>query len=194
MVNVQNPRTSFIPKQQAAYAKRRKKGTSFLVLVGGVVLAVSIALAGLAYVYERVLISNIDKAREALDHNRSTLSVKDIAEWQRLDTRVDTLKNVLSSHLAFSEFFNVLGLNTLEKVRFNRFSYELDRDKMPHITLSGEAPDYATVVAQSDVFGRVESFQEPIFGDLALDALGQVSFSVTLKVDTDLVSYNDVIF
>jgi hypothetical protein len=194
MVSAQNPRTSFIPKQQLADAKRRKGGTSFLVLIGGVVVVVSIILAGLAYAYERVLISNIDNARKALEHNRSTLSTKDIVEWQRLDNRVDTLKNLLSSHLAFSEFFGVLGLNTLEQVRFTRFSYELDNDGTPHITLSGEAPDYATVVAQSDVFGRVESFQEPIFGDLALDISGRVSFSVTLKVDADLVSYREAIF
>ncbi len=157
-------------------------------------MALSILIAGGVYAYEYVLRSNIDDLRASLEHNQSTLSAKDITEWQRLDNRIDTLKGILNNHLAFSEFFGILGIHTLTRVRFNRFSYELDNEGVPHITLNGEAPDYAAVVAQSDVFGRVESFQEPVFSELSLDASGNVSFTVKMKVDRDLVSYTKIMY
>ncbi len=182
--------TSFIPKQSAPEKrKRRTSGLRFLVVIGGIVFFGSLAAAGGVYGYEQFLTNQISQMRASLEHNQSTLSAKDISEWKRLDDRIMTLEDILHQHVAFSYFFGILGDATLKNVWFSQFEYEFSSEGAL-ITLSGEAPDYSTVVSQSDIFGRHEMIQDPIFADLSLDEAGNVSFSVTFSVDADVILYD----
>ncbi|MBC8464831.1 MAG: hypothetical protein H8D63_00445 [Parcubacteria group bacterium] len=182
--------TSFIPKQSGPEKrKRRTSGLRFLVVIGGIVFIGSLAAAGGVYGYEQFLKNQIEQMRASLEHNQSTLSTKDIGEWKRLDDRIMTLEDILGRHVAFSYFFDILGDATLQNVRFSNFGYEFSEGGAI-ITLSGESPDYSTVDSQSDIFGRHEVIQDPIFADLSLDDKGNVSFSATFFVDENVISYD----
>lgn len=182
--------TSFIPKQSTPNKRRKRaSGLRFLVIIGGIVFLGSLAAAGGVYAYEQFLERQIDQMRASLEHNQSTLSTKDISEWQRLDERLMTLEDILGRHVAFSYFFSVLEDATLQNVRFSNFGYEFTETGAA-ITLSGEAPDYSTVVSQSDIFGRHELIKDPIFSGLSLDDKGNVLFTVTLSVGSDVILYN----
>lgn len=182
--------TSFIPKQSSSKEKRRRaSGLGFLVVIGGIVFAGSLFAAGGVYVYKQLLTKQIDEMRASLEHNKSVLTAKDISEWKQLDDRIMTLEDILNQHVAFSHFFSVLGDATLKNVWFSNFQYEFSEDGAI-ITLSGEAPDYSTVVSQSDIFGRHEMIQDPIFDGLSLDESGNVSFNVTFSVENSVISYD----
>jgi hypothetical protein len=191
MVTVPQHHTSFIPKQSSpAVSKRGGGGMKFFVIIGSIVFGLSLASAASVYGYGYLLSRQIDQVRESLDHNRSTLSTKDIAEWKRLDDRMHVVEEILSRHLAFSRFFGLLEQHTLQSVRFSHFSYEFTREGEAEVSLSGIAPDYASVVSQSDILGMVEEVRDPIFSDLMLDDKGKVSFTVTATLNPELTRYD----
>jgi hypothetical protein len=189
----QSQHTSFIPKKtpKSGGVRRRKASTQLFLALGIIIFLVSGGVAGGAYVYKDFLRKEMDQIWASLEHNKSTLNTKDIAEWKRLDIRMTTLNDILGRHLAFSHFFGVLGEHTLQTVRFSTFSYEYSQDGDAEITLSGQAPDYASLVSQSDIFGSLEDIHNPIFSDLKLDDEGNVLFSVTFTVDSSLTKYDD---
>lgn len=191
---VTSVQTSFIPKQATdTVRKRRSTGTWLLVWIALFLFLVSAGAAAGVYFYERMLTSDITEMRDRLERLRSSFEPSLIAELKRLDNRLVTLNSILEGHIQFSRFFSILEQETLQSVRFTQFSYTLDEKDGPLITLAGLARGYSSVALQSDMFGKSKYFHNPIFSDMTLDTSGNITFNVTLNVDSELVGYGAVV-
>ena len=151
----------------------------------------SLAAAGAVFIYGQVINKNIADGRATLQKNKNAFDPNTISELTRLNDRINATYALLKSHKSVSTFFYVLGNTTLKTVRFTDFTYDSAGEKIT-ISMNGQALNYETVALQSKAFTAPELknvFKSPIFGDLTLDSLGNVSFGFSASLDPFLVNY-----
>lgn len=184
--------TSFIPKQPITDAPRHRASAASLVfLVSFILFMASIAAAGAVFIYGQVIQRNITEGTKQLNINKNAFDPNTIKEITRLNDRINSTYALLKAHRGVSTLFQVLSNATLKSVQFTDFSYDSTGDKIT-LSMRGKSFNYETVALQSKSFtdpSLRNFFKSPIFGDLNLDSLGNVSFSFSANVDPLLVSY-----
>jgi hypothetical protein len=184
--------TSFIPKQPVTSdAPHHASATSLFFLFGFIIFMASIAAAGGVFIYGQIVKKNIDNGTSQLTLNRNAFDPNTINEITRLNDRINAATYLLQNHKSVSTLFLVLGNATLKNVRFNDFNYTGVGDKIS-LTMKGQATSYETVALQAKAFtdpSLKNVFRSPLFGDLTLDTLGNVSFSFSTGIDPLLVDY-----
>ncbi|MDO8430663.1 MAG: hypothetical protein Q7S72_01565 [Candidatus Taylorbacteria bacterium] len=207
--------TSFIPKKPLFVDQkiiRQSGGTSVFMLVAIIIFILSVAGAGLAFVYEQVLVKNQESYRASLKKTEAKFDVALINKLENANKKIDLGKQLLKNHIATSEVFNIINLLTTEGIRFNSFEFSgpfagqgsaLAGNNDVKIIMKGVGKNFSAVAWQSDVFGQSEKYAEkyggkkiiknPIISDLTLDPKGDVGFTFTAYVDPSDVSYEKVI-
>ncbi len=116
------------------------------------------------------------------DYNKLIIELED---WQN---KTKKIKNILTKHIYWTEFFRKLEDNTLANVKFNNFSGNIQGN----LTFLATAPDYTTVVRQWMHLKRADDFVKNVIISGATLSTGQaagiggVSFSVTLDLAEDI--------
>lgn len=186
------PRQPVVPGVGDAYA-RPKKPLNFLMIVGvSVFVLAGIALGGLYFYKSIVVASNGDKktkVEEAIKNFEPALT----RELTAIKARMDAGKYLLDNHKAASLLFSILELNTAQTVQFTELSYAAASDKSIELSMKGKAHSYNAVAFQSDVFSRIEQLKNPVFGSLAIDEKGVISFSVKAGLEPSAVMYRKLI-
>jgi hypothetical protein len=182
--------TSFIPKKPiAGESQSRVKTINLFVLISTVIFVASIATAVGAFLYERVVASQIEQDKETLNRAREAFDPELIRKIVRLDERIETSQGLLTNHIGVSNLFDLLEKITLKTVRFKEFSLEhLAKDKTT-LSMKGIAQGFVAVALQSDKFSADPLFKNTIVGDIALEPNGSVSFSVITSIDSAVISY-----
>jgi len=187
------PKQSFIPKKPLTAKSSSARGSRGIVFAVAVLLFVlSLAASGGVYFYEKLVEKRIADKSDWLEQARGAFEPSLIAELERLDTRIDVASEVLARHVAFSEFFDILGELTLQSVRFQRLTYSFT-DTMPEINMQGEAQSYSSVALQSDIFGDNKYIKNPIFSNLGLDKQGSITFDLTFNLEPSFMLYKESI-
>ncbi len=185
------PQTSFIPKKPLVSTQEvshRGSTISFFSLISIVIFVVSLAGAGGVYAWSRILTQQEITNQETLKKARDAFDPSLILELKKVSNRLTLSKQVLSSHIALSEFFKIVEAMTLKSVRFKNFSFS-HTDKEIRVTMSGEAENFSSIALQSDVLGKSKDITDPIISNLALETNGNVSFEFTGTIDPKLLSY-----
>lgn len=182
--------TSFIPKKTLATATptRTHSSVSLFMSAAIIVFVLSVLGAGGVFVYERLLRTQIDGMNAQLEEAQKALRPNDIIAWKELDYRIRSLKSILSSHAATSLLFDFLQQETLQRVRFQNFSYK-DELGLRKLLMTGQADAYATVALQAEELGKNKYLQESLFEGLNLDEQGKVTFKFSASIDPALLSY-----
>lgn len=181
--------TSFIPKKTEVEAPVvRKKGVGIFMLIAVFIFVLAIAGGVGAFLYERVIESSLASKKESLDRAQEAFEPDLIRELARIDKKITASKEVLSQHISPSELFSLLEELTLENISFTDFEYSAGEEGYM-IRLGGVAKSFSTLALQSDVFGSNRYIIEPVFEDLDLDRVGNVTFSVSAKIDPGLIDY-----
>jgi hypothetical protein len=183
---------SFIPKKPITVSSESpRRGVSFLSLAGVILLLVTIALSVGVFLWKAYLDKSISSMSGQLQSAEATFDPSTINQLIQTDKQIETAKTLLSQHVAFSAFFDLLSQITLKSVRFNSFSYSMSNQKI-NINMSGQANSFASVALQSDVFAQNSKYiQDPLISNLALDSsTGNVNFAFTATIDPSLVSYS----
>jgi len=184
--------TSFIPKQPVTEAaKHHTSAASLFFLVAFIMFMASLAAAAGVFLYSRVVDTNIAEGNKQLALNRNAFDPNTIQQYTRLNDRINAVYSLLKLHRSPSTLFQVLSNVTLKTVQFTDFQYTDTGDKI-NLSMKGQAYNYETVALQAQAFtdpALRNVFKSPIFGDLNLDNLGNVSFSFTTQVDPFLVNY-----
>lgn len=161
-------------------------------LLATVLFIVTIALSGGVFFYQRILNQQIDTSKASLDRARGAFEPDIINQIIRLDTRIETGKKLLASHLAVTPFFDFLSSVTLKSVRFKDFNFSyIGPDKIV-VLMKGQATSYAAVALEADLLSSQKKLSNTIISDLALDPQGTVSFSVSTVLDPSLVSFSSI--
>lgn len=190
----QNFQTSFIPKRPMVEERATSARPVGLLLLISVLFffAMLIASGGL-YFYKGIVAKSITKMEQDLLLAKNRFEPSRIAQLQVLDRRLKAGTEILDKHVAITPIFQALESVTMKSVRFTKFSYELEESGTVHVKMSGVAVGYRSVALQSDLFAKNESFQDPVFSNLALDNSGNVLFDLEFGIDPAFVDYQSVL-
>lgn len=183
--------TSFIPKKPIVTSGGvAKKSIDFFAVIATILFLGSIVLAGSVYVWKYTLEKKVASSEANLVKAREQFDQEFIGYVNRLNTRIETSKELLNNHVGASTIFGLLSSHTLKTVSYSDFSYTLDKDKTIKVILKGTAKSYSSIALQSEEFGLQNQYiKSPIFSDLNPDATGNVAFTLTAFLDKNLISY-----
>ena len=185
--------SSFIPKRPITPTAANAKVTvSFFTIIALVLFFVALAGSIGVFFYERYLTQNIASADADLVRAQGAFDPNAIKTMIRLDSRLTSAKSLLTSHIALSPLFDILGKSTLKRsVRFKTLDVSVGDGKVS-LTMKGQATGFTAIALQSDSFGKDKRLQSPLLSDLALDQTGAVSFTFTATIDPSTLAYKMV--
>lgn len=184
---------SFIPKKPLAEVRGSRGGAyGVLMLLSVLIFIASLIAAGSAFLYQRYQDVLLASHKATLEKYQQSYEIETIQTLIRFDSRIAEAKKVLTSHLAPSEIFSFLAEQTLEKVQFTDFSYQVGATgHSATIQMSGLANSFATIALQSDQLGGSKVLKDIIFSNITIHSAGEVSFSVSASVDQSLILYRN---
>lgn len=188
--------TSFIPKKPVTDSHISGSGISLFLLLSIIVFIVVLILAFGVWLWQKSLVSQIEKQQKALNEAKKTYEENTIEELIRLDNRIEEAKGLLNRHLTVSPVFVFLEKNILRNVSLKSLKFSYSGSDKIKIDLSGTALSYEVLSKQSDVFGRedLETFiSEPIISNFSPTGDGRVDFTFSASVSPNLVTYNKTI-
>jgi len=189
---INEPKQSFIPKKPITGKRSIRKnssglffGLSFIIFLIAVMASVGV------YFYRAYTEKKVESMSISLERAKAAFEPSLIIELKRLNARIAASEQILSKHIAFSEFFEILEESTLKTIRFNSFNYVAEDDDTVSITAQGEAEGYSSIALQSDEFGDNPYVQNPIFSDLGVTSSGNVTFNLLMNMDLSYLSYKN---
>ena len=193
--------TSFIPKKPIMGEQKTGSSISLFLLISVIVFLVSLGLLGWVIVQKNLLIKNIETAKTSIENNKGAFETATIESMIRLDSRIRISQDLLKNHISVSPIFTFLEKHTLKNIRFKSFhfsnaSVDASGVSSMKVEMTGQARDFKTIALQADELGQVQYrdlIKNPVFSDLNLTADGGVSFTSSMLINTDLVSYNKIL-
>jgi len=187
--------SSFIPKKTLASSPIQgevtKGSINIFLLISVIIFVVSLLGAGGVFLYERVLIGNVEEQKASLERAREAFEPSLIEVLARLDTRIEVAEDLIANHITVSPFFGLLETLTLKTVRFNGFDFSRNELGNLDVVMEGVAQNYTAVALQADLFGNNENIQDPIFSNFTLDDDGSVKFNLSLSLDSAFLLYEN---
>lgn len=189
----QNFQTSFIPKKPIVKETVvSARPVSIFLIIALFVLFFVLLVSGGLYFYKGIVTKQIGDMQKNLELAKNRFEPAKISELQVLDKRLRASSDVLSKHVAVSPIFDALEKLTMKTVRFTKFDYSLDGDKVK-VKMSGVAIGYRSIALQSDLFAKNKNIIDPIFSNLTLDNSGNVVFDLDFSVDPSFVNYKQML-
>ena len=190
-----NNKISFIPKKSLARTDfSGKKPISLFLTLSFSIFLITCAVYGGAYIYTQTLEKGIDVKKKELQELRNNFDLSIIDKAKDLKARMKSAQELVNQHIALSSFFDFLEQATLKSVGYSSFQYS-NKDGKLEATLSGMAPNYASVALQRDGLsletenkGRLSSFS---MGGYKLDENGNVSFTLKAALNPSLFLYKN---
>jgi hypothetical protein len=189
--------TSFIPKKPVAgNTHSGGGGVSLFLLLAIIIFIVTIATSFGVWIFQKSLVSKIEKLSESLESSRSSYEEKTIIDLIRLNDRIEQSKSLLNKHIAISPLFTVLETKVVKNIRLKNMKFSADNTGKMKLDISGIASSYDALSKQSDIFGdRVlrEYISEPVISDFSPNVDGSISFNFKSSVMPKLVTYQPIV-
>ena len=187
-------KTTFIPKKDLSKGKlaapsksaRRARGIVGLLAIL-LLVTVAVSVAGV-FLYKLRLAAVVSSKVKSINVAEKAFEPAVILELKKLDIRLRAATELLTNHVAVTDFFDSFAETTLPDVQFSGLSIDLT-EGFPTITTSGEARGYLPIAQQSDLFEENRYVQNPIFSDFSLTDTGRISFSLTFSLNPELLVY-----
>lgn len=179
---------SFIPKKNDIVDKKTAKPVDFTFVIALLIFIIAIIFSLSEVLYKKYLEKNINNSSIILERERSNFDSGSVNVFSRLSKRLSSSEELLENHIDLLGLFEELQKNTLVNIRFESLEIKLT-DKGADIFMEGLARNYAAIVLQSDRFGENPFIINPIFSNLDVNDIGDVTFSFEASLDKDLISY-----
>jgi len=181
--------TSFVPKQPVRTVRRpQARGPLSILAVAALVLVgAAIVLAGLAFGYEFYLKQNKEEKTQELKVLQDSVEPQAVEELARLSQRLVISRELLNNHVAVSAIFSMLERDTVQNVSFDDFEIQTAPSGDVEVTMEGLAASFNALAYQSVVFRDNPFLRNQIFDDITVTDEGDVSFSFTGIVSSNLV-------
>lgn len=188
-------KTSFIPKKPIVEEKyERPRSVGLLAFLGTVIFVASLIAAGATYFYKVSLASQVKTKGDMIKVARERFDSELVEEMQKLDRRINSSRDVLSSHVIISPIFKALEEYTLKTISFTKFTYSFDPiEKRVNVEMSGKATGYDAIALQSDALALNKYIKDPVFSNLNLDDKGKVTFDLMFYVDPTFINFEDTL-
>ncbi len=183
--------TSFIPKKPiVATGGVEKKSIDFFSIIATVIFLGSIVLFASVFAWRYTLEKQVAASEANLVKAKDQFDQEFIGYVNRLNSRIETSKDLLNKHVGASTIFGFLAAHTLKTVAYTDFTYSYEADGTVKVVLKGVARNYSSIALQSEEFGKQNQYiKSPIFSDLNPDQSGNVVFTLTALLDRNLISY-----
>ncbi|HEY4489183.1 MAG TPA: hypothetical protein VJA87_01740 [Candidatus Paceibacterota bacterium] len=179
--------TSFVPKQPAPQTRRPSGGHNLFLVAAVFIFGLSIIAAIGTFAYDRYLSHALEvKAAELADAQRQ-VNEEQVEEFVRLRDRLTYGRDLLDSHVALSQVFDVLEAQTLLSVRFSSLDLTVADDKTAQIEIEGVARNFNALAAQSNAFAAEKGIRRAIFSGIVVNDNNTVSFRLTADLDSRLL-------
>jgi hypothetical protein len=191
--------TSFIPKAPVVEGvRRRREGIGIFLLIAIIIFLASGVMAGGVFLYSKVVDSSIATGMAALKDDSNTANSALIKDYARLNDRINSAYTLLKQHVAVSNLLSILSAVTLKSVKFNNFTYQNSGNTKVSLTMSGNARKYESVALQAKALTDPTmkyptTFKSPLFNNLNVDLLSNVSFNLVTGIDPHVLSYYGII-
>jgi hypothetical protein len=186
--------TSFIPKKQVSATVKNSSiagsTISFSTLLSSVIIIAVLLFAAGLFLFRLTVEKTIENQEVALLRAKESFDQNFIAQATRLNKRITSAGRILDGHLAPSAIFDLLEIFTLQTISFRSFEFSDNIDGRIRIKGTGEGDSFASVVLQSDEFGKSGFLRDVLFSDLQPNASGNVNFSFEATLDPTLVLYS----
>lgn len=180
--------TSFVPKQPVRPSQRfYKSGGNLFLLIACIALGVSLAGVAGVFAYERYLENVRESKSAAVQQAQADVDSATVEDFIRTRDRFTAAKGLLGSHVAVSQFFDLLESVTLQSVRFNSLSFILAEDRSAEIQMKGVARTFNALAAESSAFASEKRIKRAIFSDINVNANGTVSFALDADLSPNLL-------
>lgn len=195
--------TSFIPKKPILFEHKESAhtgGTSVLMFVSIIILIISMAGAGMTFVWKDILIKQQDSYITQLADAEKRFDTVLINDLRKANIKIDLGTQLLKKHMAVSEIFSIIGQITSDGIRFNSFEFTppVNSGDDVKISMKGTGNSFPSIAWQSKVFGESSKYgknkviKNPILTDLVVDDKGKVGFSFTASVNSSDILYEKV--
>ncbi len=182
-----NVQPSFIPKKALSQTLAKpQRPTNLFSLAAKWLFALSFILAGAAFGFNWYFNNQLAARRDTLQQKLSSFDSALVNQLSRFDSKIESAKTLLQNHLSLPLFFSALGDATLKSVSLSNFTFTKNSDQDISVSMKGTAKSYTSVALQQLEFSKPEHqkyFRNPTFSDLALDANGNVVFSLSTSVN-----------
>lgn len=186
--------TSFIPKQPLV--EKKIKGVSasagIFSIIGWFIFLIVIAASLGVFAYEQYITKSIESKGTELSNRIKSFDTATVDHFVKLNSRLKAAATILSNHLAVSTLFDLISKSTVQSVQFTDMKYSYEDVGKLNLSLSGKAPDFASVALQSDTFSSQTYLKNQVFSNLGLDQDGGVLFKFTASVDQASLQYKAV--
>lgn len=192
--------TSFIPKRpiesSMATTRRSDRTIGLLSLLTAViVIGTGVAFVGV-YLYQKRLVLQKSALEQSISDARDGIGTDFVSDMNRLDQRIDGVKELIKNHIVITPIFQALEATTLRSVQYKDFSYTTKSadttNKEPSliVDIRGTAKNYSTIALQSDAFSTNSLIKNPVFSNLTIDEKTRtVNFKLTFSVSMADLSY-----
>jgi hypothetical protein len=183
--------TSFIPKKPITASEGvTRKSIDFFAIVATILFLGSLVLSTAVFAWRYTLEKQVVKSEASLAKAKDQFDQEFIGYVNRLNTRIETSKDLLNKHVGASTIFGFLASHTLKTVSYTDFSYSYEADGTVKVVMKGIAKSYSSIALQSEELGKQNQYiKSPIFSDLNPDQTGSVVFTLTALLDKNLISY-----
>lgn len=186
--------TSFVPHPGSAGGAPQRFKTDYTGAFGFfayIVLGIAFMLALGVFAYGRILDSQKESKAAELAKAETEINPATAAEFVRLKNRLSYGKSLLDSHIALSEFLQVLGTLLPTSVRLSALTVSVDSTGVPTVEGAGVARNFNALAVASTALSADGRIKDVIFSNIKIDGEeNTVSFSLTARLDPKLVTFS----
>jgi hypothetical protein len=200
--------TSFIPKKPIASPigavptpARAKASGSLYMTLATLLFIISLLGAGGVYAYQQYLTNALQSYKDDLATREKQFNTSLIQELKAEEVKLTLAHNLLNTHLALSQIFDIVGRFTIEKVRFMSLDLAMPtgQDDGIKLSLQGYGTSLTAVAFQSKVFNQLSQYglgqvvKNPILSNPTIGNNGSVAFGFTATIDPSTLSYEKLV-
>ena len=180
--------TSFVPKQPVkAAARPQRSGGNIFFVISLILLGAALVGSGGVFAYERYLESARNSKDQEVRAAQERINPDTVEDFVRTRNRFTSASQILNSHVAPSQFFDLLEGLTLQSVRFDTLLFTLAEDRSAEIKVEGVARTFNALAAQSAALAGEKRIKSAIFSDITVNDDGTVGFSLVADLDSRLL-------
>lgn len=186
--------TSFIPKKPIVSGQgsgiKVVRSANIFSLIATIFFIVTVIISGALFVYKRVLLDDIEKAKLAVDNADKAIQSTLIKDLIDTNSRIVATKNLLDKHIAVSKLLSKLESLTIKKVRFTELSYK-NQETGSVLLIKAEAQNYNALAQQENAYSTSDFLVNPQFSNFILTDNGGITVDFTSNINPSTISYKE---
>lgn len=162
-------------------------GNNVFLIAALFIAGVAILATAGTYAYDRFLKHELESRAAELAEAQRSVNQDQVEDFVRLRDRLSYGMNLLNSHVALSQAFDMLESETLTNVKFKTLKIGVANDRTARLEIDGTARNFNALAAQSNAFAADKRIKSAIFSGITVNKDTTVNFALTADLDTKLI-------